>query len=110
MPQLIRNVGIFVDATQLGIQIQRINPMTSRLLLWNIVAVGDIIIGIDDVDVVGVESGIFWPACIPKLFKIEFGLFIYRMVDTIQHMYIICVFVGSLSRLLDPFSLKKWRC
>ena len=50
-------LGIAVDSTQLGLRIQDINPTSP---LYNIVSAGDIIIGVDDVDVVGVESCVFW--------------------------------------------------
>lgn len=50
-------LGISVDSTQLGLRVQQINPTSP---LCSIVSAGDIIIGVDDVDVVGVESSIFW--------------------------------------------------
>ncbi len=50
-------LGISVDSTQLGLRVQQINPTSP---LCSIVSVGDIIIGVDDVDVVGLESSIFW--------------------------------------------------
>eukprot|EP00984_Skeletonema_dohrnii_P026598 scaffold15952_cov101-Skeletonema_dohrnii-CCMP3373.AAC.2 len=50
-------LGISVDSTQLGLRVQNLNPTSP---LYNIVSAGDIIIAIDDVDVVGVESCVFW--------------------------------------------------
>eukprot|EP00985_Skeletonema_marinoi_P019945 scaffold11616_cov76-Skeletonema_marinoi.AAC.2 len=50
-------LGISVDSTQLGLRVQNLNPTSP---LYNIVSAGDVIIGVDDVDVVGVESCVFW--------------------------------------------------
>lgn len=51
------NLGISVDSTQLGLRVQKINPTSP---LYNIVSAGDVIIGVNDVDVVGLESFVFW--------------------------------------------------
>eukprot|EP00986_Skeletonema_menzelii_P019023 scaffold27052_cov169-Skeletonema_menzelii.AAC.11 len=50
-------LGISVDSTPLGLRVQKINPTSP---LRNIVSAGDIIIGVNDVDVVGLESCVFW--------------------------------------------------
>jgi hypothetical protein len=50
-------LGISVGATQLGLRVQNLNPTSP---LCNIVSIGDVIVGVDDVDVVGVESSVFW--------------------------------------------------
>lgn len=50
-------LGISVDGTQLGLRVQKINPTSP---LCNIVSIGDVIIAVDDVDVVGAESCVFW--------------------------------------------------
>ena len=51
------SLGISVDATPLGLRVQKINP-TSRL--QNFISKGDIIVAVDDVDLVGQESSVFW--------------------------------------------------
>lgn len=51
------HLGISVDSTQLGLRVQKINPTSP---LYNIVSAGDVIIGVNDVDVVGLESFVFW--------------------------------------------------
>jgi len=50
-------LGIFVEATKVGLRVQRINPMSP---LCNTISVGDIIIAVDEVDTVGMETGAFW--------------------------------------------------
>lgn len=55
--QVSGRLGISVYATQLGLRIQKINPTSP---LCNIISAGDVIIGVDDVDVVGVETCVFW--------------------------------------------------
>ncbi len=50
-------LGIVVEATKVGLRIRKINSMSP---FCNKLSVGDIIIAVDEVDVVGVESGFFW--------------------------------------------------
>ena len=51
------SLGISVDATPLGLRVQLVHP-TSRL--QNFISKGDIIVAVDDVDLVGHESSVFW--------------------------------------------------
>jgi len=50
-------LGIVVEATKVGLRVQKINSMSP---LRNKISVGDIIIAVDEVDVVGVDPGVFW--------------------------------------------------
>eukprot|EP00986_Skeletonema_menzelii_P019022 scaffold27052_cov169-Skeletonema_menzelii.AAC.10 len=50
-------LGIIVEATQVGMRVRKINSMSP---LCHKISVGDIIIAVDEVDVVGMESCVFW--------------------------------------------------
>ena len=50
-------LGIIAEATKVGIRIRKINSMSP---LCNKISVGDVIIAVDEVDVVGMESSTFW--------------------------------------------------
>jgi len=50
-------LGLVVEATKVGLRVQKINAMSP---MCNKISVGDIIIAVDEVDVVGVECGFFW--------------------------------------------------
>ncbi|KAL3781227.1 hypothetical protein HJC23_003544 [Cyclotella cryptica] len=50
-------LGIVIDSTPLGPRVKSLNPMSS---LFNYMSPGDIIVGVDDVDTVGMEAAEFW--------------------------------------------------
>lgn len=50
-------LGIVIDSTPLGPRVKSLNPMSS---LFNTMSPGDIIVGIDDIDTVGMEAAEFW--------------------------------------------------
>lgn len=50
-------LGIVIDSTPLGPRVKSLNPMSS---LFNSMSPGDIIVGVDNVDTVGMEAAEFW--------------------------------------------------
>jgi hypothetical protein len=50
-------LGIVIDSTPLGPRVKSLNPMSS---LFDSMSPGDIIVGIDDIDTVGMEAAEFW--------------------------------------------------
>ena len=50
-------LGIVIDSTPLGPRVKSLNPMSS---LFDSMSPGDIIVGVDDVDTVGMEAAEFW--------------------------------------------------
>lgn len=50
-------LGIVIDSTPLGPRVKSLNPMSS---LFSTMSPGDIIVGIDDIDTVGMEAAEFW--------------------------------------------------
>lgn len=50
-------MGIVIDTTPLGPRVKSLNPLSP---LFGIMSPGDIIVGVDDVDTVGMEAGVFW--------------------------------------------------
>ncbi len=61
-------LGIVVDETGIGPRIQKINPMSK---LYKKVSVGDIIIAVDDIDLVGAKPDKFWQLASRKANKHE---------------------------------------
>ena len=50
-------LGIVVDTTPLGPRVRSLNPLSP---IFGKVSPGDVIVGVDDVDTVGMEAGNFW--------------------------------------------------
>ena len=50
-------LGIVVDTTPLGPRVKSLNPLSP---LFGSIKPGDIIVGIDEIDTVGMEAGNFW--------------------------------------------------
>jgi hypothetical protein len=50
-------LGIVIDSTPLGPRVKSLNPMSS---LFSSMSPGDIIVGVDNVDTVGMEAAEFW--------------------------------------------------
>ena len=50
-------LGIVVKSTQVGLEVQKIKPLST---LCNKISIGDIIIAVDEVDLVGVDVSVFW--------------------------------------------------
>ncbi len=50
-------LGIVVDTTSLGPRVRSLNPLSP---LFGKICPGDVVVGVDDVDTVGMEAGAFW--------------------------------------------------
>ena len=50
-------LGIVVDTTPLGPRVRSLNPLSP---LFGKICPGDVVVGVDDVDAVGMEAGDFW--------------------------------------------------
>jgi len=50
-------LGIVVDTTPLGPRVRSLNPLSS---LFGKICPGDVVVGVDDIDSVGMEAGEFW--------------------------------------------------
>ena len=50
-------LGIVVDTTPLGPRVRSLNPLSP---IFGNICPGDVIVGVDDVDTVGMEAGEFW--------------------------------------------------
>ncbi len=50
-------LGIVVDTTSLGPRVRSLNPLSP---LFGKICPGDVVVGVDDVDTVGMEAGDFW--------------------------------------------------
>ena len=50
-------LGVVVDTTPLGPRVRSLNPLSP---IFGKISPGDVVVGVDEVDTVGMEAGEFW--------------------------------------------------
>jgi len=69
-------LGIVVDTTPLGPRVRSLNPLSP---IFGLISPGDVIVGVDEVDTVGMEAGDFWQVVSRKANQQERFLTILRI-------------------------------
>ena len=69
-------LGIVVDTTPLGPRVRSLNPLSS---LFGKICPGDVVVGVDDIDSVGMEAGEFWQIVSRKAYQQERVLTMLRI-------------------------------